>query len=461
MVFRPPLAPIVTGLPMSIGGAQLLEVVQSVIYAVSVVLWAWAARPFGRVAALTTAVVVLVLQLPYAALFHLVSSDFVFGALVPVWAGFAIRSALAPRLRHLVGLGLAAAALTLARPAGGILLLTVAAAALLGPGSARSRLLRLAPALVAVLVPLLLWAAVNDVRFGDFTVTRGGKAWVPFFKVFGEGKIDAANGPASRRLAHLVERDVLTIPLYRRDHVDARTYFRAPSNFETIRLIALVDRDLGRANNYDLLFDASNEAIRKHPGWFAHSVGKTFWDFITQKFALDAVHRHRSFPSQPAVGYVAGKPIPRPIALTPMVDAARFGFVWCPTEDIDRCIFRDPARAFPTRREQRRYVQLTSRVRDWNAQLPVRDGRQRLAARLDTLSSNTPPSLVWIAIALVALLWRRPRGGALILVLVAGGALVLLVHALSQAPQSEFALPLAPLFALTGIAAVLAPREEP
>ena len=40
MLFRTPLAPLVTGLPMSVGGAQLLEVVLSLVYAGAVAGWA-------------------------------------------------------------------------------------------------------------------------------------------------------------------------------------------------------------------------------------------------------------------------------------------------------------------------------------------------------------------------------------------------------------------------------------
>ena len=90
-VFRTPVTPLVTGIPMTIGGARLLEAVMGVIYAAGIVGWAWAARPFGRVAAIATAVVALAL-LPYAAMFHEVSSDFLFGALLAPWAGLVVRA---------------------------------------------------------------------------------------------------------------------------------------------------------------------------------------------------------------------------------------------------------------------------------------------------------------------------------------------------------------------------------
>jgi hypothetical protein len=460
MVFRTPLAPIVTGLPMSVGGGNLLEAVTSIIYAATVAGWAWAVRPFGRMASLVVAVVVLVLQLPFAVLFHEVSSDFVFGALLPLWAGLAVRAALRPSVGIVVGLGLSAAALTLARPAGQVIIVATLLAAPLAAGPARIRAARFAIVLAAAVLPLAAWAGYNSLRYDDFTVARGGKAWVPFFKVFGEGRIDPANGAASRRLADVVRRDVLTLPAFRRLHVTTRTYFRAPSNFETIRLLALSDREFGRSSNYSVLFDAAGEAIRKHPSWYAHSVARTYWDYISSRFALEPVRRGVPIPPGPRVLTVDGKPMRSPEALSPLVQAARFGFVWCPTDAIDRCIFKHPAVAFPLGRDQRRYVELTNRVRDWNAQLPLRNGNSTLASKLDTLSWRTPRSILWIILALVAIAIRRPRGSGVLLVLLFGAGLVLLVHALSQGPQTEFELPFAPLFAAVAIAALAMPRRH-
>ena len=143
-----------------------------------------------------------------------------------------------------------------------------------------------------------------------------------------------------------------------------------------------------------------------------------------------------------------------------MAQAARYGFVWCPTDAIDRCIFKDPARVFPSTAEQQRYVELTDRVRDWNAQLPLRDGVRFLERKLGTLSWDLPTSpIVFLVIALVAVAWRRAGGWPALVLLAFGGLLVLFVHALSQEPQGEFSIPLTPLFALAAVAALLGPRN--
>lgn len=456
MLFRTPVTPLVLGIPMSIGGARFLEIVMSVIYAGSVTAWAWAARPFGRKASIVTAVTVLLLQIPYASLFHEASSDFLFGALLAVWTGLVIRAGLRPSWRRLCAVGAGAAVLTLTRPASQVLVLAAGVAALVAAGTFRVRAARVAVTVAAALVPLLLWAGVNGIRYDDFTVARGGKAWVPFFKV--AGSTDPANGSASRKLAAAVEQHVLTLPPYRRLHVSVQTYFRGTSNLEILRMIALSDQVFGRSSNFDVLFDASLEAIRHHPSAYLSSVKTTMWRFLSQRVALEPVRRGQSYSPGPLVKLVDGKPMPTPIAVSPLVPAVAWGFNPCPTNEIDRCILKDPSRAFPAQRDQRRYVALTSQVRSWNAELPVRNGVRALEGKLNTLSFDTPSSIVWIVIALAALLLRRPRGGAVLLVLLAAAGLVLLVHALSQSPQAEFELPFAPLFVLVAVAAFASPR---
>jgi hypothetical protein len=451
MLFRTPVAPIVTGLPMSLGGARLLEVVMAVIYAASVVGWAWAARPFGRNAAVIVAFAVLVLQIPYAALFHLVSSDFVFGAALAVWAGLVVRAVLQPSRHLLVGVGAGAALLTLTRPAGQVLVLAAAGVALVATGSLRSRLANLAVVLLAAAIPLAGWAAINSARYGDFTVARGGKAWVPFYKV--HTQIEPANGVASKRLANAITRYVVVLPPYRRLHVDTQTYLRAGANLEAIRMVGLSDQVFGRSSGYSVLYDAAIEAIRRHPRQYVDDVATTMRAFVTQRYSLSPVTRTRSYPREPAVILVDGKPFPSPTSVSPVLSLVRYGFVWCPTDDLERCVVRDPSRVFALPRDQRRYAALVARLRDWNGQLPLRNGNVWLAGKLGTVSWNTPSPLVWIVAALVGIIAWRPRGWPALLTLMVGAGLVLLVHALSQAPQTEYELPLRPIFVLAAVAA--------
>ncbi len=323
----------------------------------------------------------------------------------------------------------------------------------------RPRLTGIAVGIVAAAIPLGLWAVHNALRYDDFAVARGGKAWVPFFKV--ASSVDPANGDASKRLADAVEREVLTQPAYAERGVDVATYFQGAGNLEVIRMIALSDRVFGWDSDYQVLYDASIEAIRADPGWYARDVADTFWDFLSQRYAPEPRVRPVVIPELAPELAIDGQPFPAPITVSPLVEAVRYGLVWCPTDDLDRCVVSDPAAALGSESEGKRYVELIDTVRDWNAQLPVRDSNAWLASKGGTASFRWPRSYLWIALAVVALAIRRPRGTAEVVVLGTVGALVLLVHALSQAPQNEFALPVAPIWIVAALVGLLGVPKRP
>ena len=144
-----------------------------------------------------------------------------------------------------------------------------------------------------------------------------------------------------------------------------------------------------------------------------------------------------------------------------MAQAARYGFVWCPTDAIDRCIFRHPEQVFRSATQQQRYVELTDRVRNWNSQLPLRNGARWLGAKLGTLSWDLPSApIVWLVLAGIGIALQRPRGWPALVVLALAGLAVLFVHALSQEPQAEFSIPLTPMFALAAVAAIFGKRVD-
>lgn len=456
-VFRTPIAPLVTGIPMWIGGAGLTEVVFAFLYALSLLGWAWAVAPISRSAALATGLVLLV-AVPYAGLFHEVSSDPVFAFVLAWWAGAVVRAWLTGSTAWLAAVGVGVALLTLTRPAAQIALLACVLLPLLARRRWTPALRGVAACLAAAVLPLAAWAGYNAVRYDDLAVARGSKAWVPFFRVAGD--VDPANGDASRRLAEAIERDVLTQPPYASRGVDIATYFKGAGNLEVIRMIALSDRVFGWDSDYDVLFDASLEAIRADPWPYVEGVGRTFWDFLAQRYAPAPRERPVPIPDLPAELVIDGKPFPAPITVSPLVEAVRYGLVWCPTDDLERCVVPDPRAALGDAGQARRYDELIDTVRDWNAQLPGRDSNAWLASKGGTASDRWPRSILWIAVAAVALAVRRPRGTAPILVLMAVGGLVLGVHALSQAPQSEFALPFVPVWIVAALVGLLAPRGD-
>ena len=459
-LFRTPVTPLVIGVPMELGGSLLLDVVFGALFATTILAWSATALVFGRIPALFSAG--LLLAYPgFATLYHQASSDAVFATGLALWALLLVRALDRPTGWRFVALGVGIAVLVLIRPANQVLLLAVFVP-LLAPVAWRRRIVWSGACAAAAILPLAAWAVHNGVRYDDATVARGGRAWVPFLIVFtGNHTISPDNGPASRRLAALVEEEVLAKPPFRSLRVPLETYLRTGSNYETVRLIALSDRVLGRDENYDVLFDSALEAIREHPGTYFRGVAETFREFMTQKPLREGVApRAQTAPEVPQPTFeVGGRLVPNPQA-TVLVDGVPYGFVWCASDYIDSCTLMRPADVWNDAARQDRYRDIVAQIRAWDAELPSRKGVDVVPELLNRITPRFPTPPLWIAVGLVALIVRRPRGSRTILVLWASAFLVLLIHAASQGVAPEFALPLYPVFIVTALAALAGERSR-
>ena len=457
-LFRTPVTPLVVGLPMDLGGTALLEVVFGLLFAASIVAWAATALTFGRIPALASAL--LLLGYPaYATLFHQASSDAVFATGLALWALLVARTLERPSTWRFAALGAGVAVLVLTRPANQVLL-PVALAAFLLPVPWRRRLTWAAACLGAAVALLGAWAVHNGVRYDDATVARGGRAWVPFLRVWLADKtIAPENGDASRRLADLIEQEVLDEEPHASLDVTLDAYLANGSNYETVRLIALSDSVLGRGENYDVLFDSALEAIRESPGTYARGVADTFWELLmTRPLREDVAPRLQTDPDPPDPTFEAdGVVLPNPQALV-LVEGVPYGFVWCASDYFDSCVLREPSLVWPDRGRQDRYRELVRQVRAWDADLPARSGEDWVTEILNRITPRFPRPPLWFAVGLVALVWRRPAGWRTIVVLWTVAASVLLIHAASQGVAPEFALPLYPIFVVTALGALAGER---
>ena len=411
-LFRTPLTPIVVGLPLDLGGVWLLEVVFGLLYAVSILAWSATALAFGRIPALASALLLLVYP-AYATLYHQASSDAVFATGLAVWAllldacpGPAVDGALRGGRGWL-------ALLVLIRPANQVLLPLAVVAPLVAYIAWRRRFALAAVCVVAAVLPLAAWAVHNGIRYDDATVARGGRAWVPFLQVFTANKtISPVNGADSERLADLIEQEVLSKDPHARLDVTLDAYLRNGSNYETVRLIALSDSILGRGENYDVMFGSALEAIRQHPGVYLRGVADTFWEFLRQKpLRENVVPREQTAPEAPAPTFESdGVVLPNPQA-TVLLVGVPYGFVWCASDYIDSCTLADPSHVYPDPSTQARYREVASQVRAWDAELPRREGTSFVPEILNRITPRYPTPVLWLAVGLVALVWRRPVVG--------------------------------------------------
>jgi hypothetical protein len=471
MAFRTPVTPVVLGVPLSVGGATALEIVLGVMFAVSVVAWAAAALTFGRWAAVLAAA--LVLAYPgYATLFHEASSDPVSATGFALWSLLVVRVVTRPTTFGFAAVGVGAAALALTRPANQILLFGVLLP-LAASGRWRSRITWAAAFVAAALIPLGAWVLHNGIRFNSYSISRGRDQFVPFYDQFVTGRVAATNGPASERLARLAERDVLTLPAYRAARESVSTYFAAPSNYEAVRMFGLADKAFGLSGGPAFLHEVGVEALdhghtptgaKGHgggtSGYFLSAPIHGVWRLLD--FAIGPAPGTKQPAVYPAPGPTTttnGRVVPNPAALGPNLLAIGYGFFWCAADDINLCILRDPSTAYANPATQRRYVDVVTKVRAWNAELSDRNGSRFVAAQLWRATYHFPRGWMFLVVGGIALAWRRPRNLRVIVVVPLLALLVLAIHALVTGPDPAYGLPVYPALFVFASAALVGDRR--
>jgi len=456
---RTPIAAVVVGGLLDLFGGALAEPAMSVLYAASIVAWFLAARTFGGKAALLTAVVLL-LYPGYGILFHELSSDAVFAAAFAGWALVLVRVLRAPSVKGFALLGAGVGVLTLVRP-GNQTLLLFALLPLLMHLAWRTRLVSIAAFVVPAVVLIGGWAIHNGLRYDNYTVARGGNATVPFFRAFVTDKIvRPSNGPASRELANAVRRDLLPKEPYRSYKISLDDFFREASPRMQVDLLTLSDRIKGWHTNYRWLRDVGVEAVRKHPATYSAGVARSVWGMLRQ-----GVYRSPSAsaarPAQTEASNVPGV-LPKPSEGEP-IPAPHEGGVTTPDGSI-YTVWTSPTEhhlVFVHPGDQARYDALHRRMDELASNLPDRGGSSTLTLRLNQASRWFPPAALWLALAVIAFLIRRPRWGLAMWAPALAGLIIIVLSALGLPAEPHYSMPVAPAFVLLAGGALFAPRRQP
>src|SRR5262249_8728630 len=272
------------------------------------------------------------------------------------------------------------------------------------------------------------------------------------------------NGPASRRLAAVVERTLLTREPYRSYGVDVDEFFASGSD--------RVFGDLtGVANSADLAA-ATREAIRRHPGKFTSSVARTFWDQLANRsvFAPEAAAPSSTQATTRSQNtefiVVNGRRLPKPSEGQPIPASAIGPQLWTPGGTAQE-VWKSPTEhsfVFSSPQDERRFDKLGRDVGRLAARLPPRDDAQSVVHRLNQASHPFPPLIAWLVIAIVGLALPRPRHAITALARCLAGLVVITASALVVPAVPEYAAPVSPAFvmlAAAGLFGVPVRRERP
>jgi hypothetical protein len=470
MLSRTPVTPIVAG-GLLAGGSLLAQVVMALLYAFSVLAWAAAARAAAGPRAAVAVVAALLLFPGYAGLFHELSSDSLFAAAYSGWAYALTRAFERRALAWFAIAGAGVAMLALTRPANQALVL-LAPLVLLVSGKWWLRVTRMVVFAGVAVGFLAAWAGYNDVRYGDFTVARGGQASIPLFRAFVTDRIMSPdNGPASRRLAAAVRDHLLPLQPYRGYGITLHRFFTSGSLRMQEDLIGLSDRVFGWETNYSVLGQAAREAVLRHPWKYTRGVATSFWQELSDPLFVPpqpGVSAPSSTQPPPGNGpgitsgtvVVAGQQLPKPSDGEP-IPAAHLGANESTPDGHIREVWRSPidhGTVFADPRDAVRAAQVTHRFGELLTRLPKRRENGWLYLQQNRSSKLYPPAWTWLIVGLGALLVRRPRGWRAPVVLTVAGLTVTLVTILGVYAIPEYSVPVIPSFVLLTAVGLLAPR---
>lgn len=512
---RGPLASLGVGVPLELGGVAA-EVWIALLYASSIVAWGAVALLFGaRAAVLTTG---LLLVYPgYGILFHELASDALFAAAFAGWAVLLSRAILRPSVKTFLVVGLGMGLLVLVRPGNQVLIVFallplllrapwsrrlswvaaffVASAAvtqgwkafnelrygdavamepsgavlvtafvllpLVVPGPWRRRLALLAMLAVVGVVAVKGWRVQNPVRYAHAAVQLPSSN-IFLFRAFMEARIvSPENGPASRELARVVQRDLLAKEPYRSYGVDLETFFSSGSQrvFGDMTHLAGVD-----------LAAVTREAIVRHPRAFAGGIARTIWDELWTKrmyAPLDTARGGEGGAEQAREDFVVvnGRRLPRPTDGEP-IPSSRFGpdirTLGGQAREVWRAGGEHPL-VFDDPRDELRYEKFERETARLSDRIPTRDGSPEFARRFNQASHAFPPPVAWLALGAVALAVRRPRRALVALAPAVAGLVVIVATTSLIFAVPQYAAPVTPAFLVLAAAGLVGayPRARP
>ncbi|MBI4021905.1 MAG: hypothetical protein HY372_00965 [Candidatus Andersenbacteria bacterium] len=440
MLYRMPLTPMVFGGLLTAGGSILAELALGFGYALVIVAVYILGAAWSRRAGILSAAAVLAYP-PFAALMHTAGSDSLFALGFVAWATLVRLSVRRSTVKVMVGHAIAVFALIMIRPLALVLLL-FAAWPWLGDRPRAEKVRQSLAFIFTSAVLLIAWSTYNWWRLGDFTVARGGGIVLPLYRTYVlDRSIRPEMGPASRRLAQAVQRDLLTREPYRAAGTTLEAFLTAGATPMFFDLVGLSDRVFGWDDDYRVLRAAGLEAVVRQPRVYVWGLIRAWGEALLLPYEYEPPSRRLACGPVVSVSAAPGQTSHLWWLLT--TPDQQISTVWGSPEQ-PHLAFRDSA-------VEQRYLLISSLSQGLLDMLPGRAAAASLGSFFNAAARGYPPMIVWFMLGSVgAVLAGWPRALPLLVPAIFGWLLFgVTLLGLPYVPQ--YRLPLDPLFISWGM----------
>lgn len=279
--YRGPIPPLFYGLALNIN--PLINPIGLTIMAVLAIDMVFLiVIPWGHKTALFASLLCLV-DLPVQLLFHQVASE-CFAAFFLVATLLALRYALSsPHIVQWALVGVGVGLSTLSRP-NNLAFVVFVVAILACKIPIRRKLWLSAVAIAVAFLTFSPWIVYRGLRYGVWTIERGA-GYAAFFEVYDDELVQPGNGPATEKLANLLNDHLLNQSAYRAAQVSLNSMLRADhdpiyqadvysANWYAGDIVYVVDLYEGWDSDYKLLGDVAWEGVRAHPWEFVQAMAR-------------------------------------------------------------------------------------------------------------------------------------------------------------------------------------------
>lgn len=449
MVRRTPIAPLLFGTTLSIGGVYFTEIILAVLYCASILGIYYIGSQYSRKLGIVLAVLVNFYP-AYGQRFHAIETESPSAFILIMLCVLFFNTINSPKSWKFVLLGIITVILSLTRP-DHVVFLALGASPLLFLSN-RSRFVEeirfSSYFIITTSLLLLLWGAYNFVRYDDFTISRGGDAHIPLQRAFEfSHTVMAENGPASANLVDVVQTELLTKEPYKSYGIDVNTFFAKGTERMFYDLPGLSDLHYGWNSDYSQLKKVGIEAVIAHPASYIWSYIKSAGVMLLFNSTQPATKTETGKDIQPQLGD-SGLPIPTEGDLIPR---SYYLYIYSsPTANslpdpnsIDIKILN------PDVWQSTKLIE--DKLNEYKKLIPNRKGSEQIAGILNFLTLVFPPALFWLVIGSAGIMINVTRKKLVLFYLCTLSLVVVLYPILGINPVPIMRTRFDPLFILFGL----------